>query len=346
MPRPPGILIIRFSAMGDVAMTAPVLKEFTEAYPEVKLTVVSRQFFAPFFNGIPNLHFHPFDPKVKHKGFFGLLKLFLELRALKITAVADLHNNLRSRILGILFFLFGIRTARVDKARAEKKKLTRKVNKVFIPLQLMTNRYAAVFSALGFPFQLRHTLSPAQPEKLNKQLALLAGIHQDKKWIGISPFAQHAQKVYPLDKMEQVVLALANKGYQLFIFGGGEQEKQVATDWAAQHPLITSVIGSLNLEQELQLISNLKLMVSMDSSGMHLASLKGIPVISIWGATHPYTGFLGYGQSMADVVQTELYCRPCSVYGNIPCYRGDFACMNNLPATVVINSVINKLNHG
>jgi ADP-heptose:LPS heptosyltransferase len=346
MPGQPGILIIRFSAMGDVAMTAPVLKEFTEAYPEVKLTVVSRKLFAPFFDGVPNLQFHAFDPKGEHKGFFGLLKLFMELRALKITAVADLHNNLRSRILGILFFLFGIKTVRVDKARAEKKKLTRKVNKVLIPLQPMTNRYAAVFAALGFPFQLKHILRPAQPEKLTEQLARLAGTHQNRQWVGISPFAQHAQKVYPLDKMERVVLALANKGYRLFIFGGGEQEEEVATNWAAQHPLITSVIGKVNLNEELQLISNLKLMVSMDSSGMHLASLRGIPVISIWGATHPYTGFLGYGQSMTDVLQIDLNCRPCSVYGNVPCYRGDFACMNNLPESIVINSVINKLNHG
>lgn len=346
MARQPGILIIRFSAMGDVAMTAPVLKEFNQAYPGVSLIMLSRQLFAPFFNGIPNLRFHPFDPKGKHKGFWGLINLFLELRAAKITAVADLHNNLRSRILGILFFLFGIKTVRVNKARSEKKQLTRKTGKLLAPLEPITNRYAQVFTALGFPFQLKNILVPVQPEKLTEKLQLLAGKHEGKQWIGISPFAQHAQKVYPLAKMESVIMALANKGYKLFIFGGGDQEKQIAADWAAQHPLITSVIGSLSLIEELQLISNLNLMLSMDSSGMHLASLKGIPVISIWGATHPYTGFLGYGQSITDAVQIDLYCRPCSVYGNVPCYRGDFACMNNLQESVVINSVINKLNHG
>lgn len=346
MPKQPGILIIRFSAMGDVAMTAPVLREFTQAYPEVKLTMVSRQLFAPFFNGVPNLHFHAFDPKGKHKGFFGLLKLFMELRKLEINAVADLHNNLRSRILGILFFLFGVKTVRVDKARSEKKRLTRKVNKVLEPLLPITDRYAAVLAALGYPFQLKHVLSPVVPEKLSDQLGGLIGGPKNKKWIGVSPFAQHAQKVYPLAKMETVILQLVKQGYQLFIFGGGEQEKQVAATWAAQHPLITSVIGQVNLTEELQLISNLDLMLSMDSSGMHLASLKGIPVISIWGSTHPYLGFLGYGQSITDTLQIDLYCRPCAVYGNIACYRGDFACMNNLPETVVINSVINKLNHG
>lgn len=346
MPKQPGILVIRFSAMGDVAMTAPVLNEFRQQYPEVKLTVVSRKLFAPFFNGIPDLHFHPFDPKGHHKGFFGLLKLFLELKSMPVTAVADLHNNLRSRILGILFFLCGIKTIRVDKARPEKKQLTRKTEKVLRALLPMTERYAAVFSKLGFPFRLKHQLSPAAPETMSAELNILTGPHGTLKWVGISPFAQHQQKVYPLVKMEKVLLSLAAEGYKLFIFGGGESEKQIAAQWAEQHPNIIPVIGKVNLTEELQLISNLDLMLSMDSSGMHLASLKGIPVISIWGATHPYAGFLGYGQSLDDALQIDLYCRPCSVYGNIPCYRGDLACMNNLSEMIVINSVIKKLQHG
>ena len=346
MPKQPCILIIRFSAMGDVAMTAPVLKEFSQQHPEVKLTVVSRKLFAPFFNGIPGLQFHPFDPKGNHKGFFGLLKLFMELRKLDITAVADLHNNLRSRILGFLFFFCGIKTVRVDKARAEKKQLTRKADKILKPLLPMTERYAGVFAHLGYPLHLSHHLHQLPADQLSTEIKKLTGPRGSQKWIGISPFAQHLQKVYPLAKMEKVLLTLAGLGYQLLIFGGGKEEESIASKWANQHVNIRSVIGKVNLEQELSLISNLDLMVSMDSSGMHLASLKGIPVVSIWGATHPDAGFLGYGQLLNDVVQTDLYCRPCSVYGNIPCYRGDFACMNNLSETIVINSIINKLDHG
>jgi ADP-heptose:LPS heptosyltransferase len=342
----PALLIIRFSAMGDVAMTAPVIQEFAAQYPQVSLIVVSRPLFAPFFKGIPNLDFHAFDPKSKHKGFPGLIKLFFELRKKRVTAVADLHNNLRSRILSILFFFCGIKTVRVDKARKEKKELTRKENKVLRPLKQMSDRYASVFAALGFPFKLTHTLPTAAPAILSDQILTLTGSYQPGKWLGISPFAQHLQKIYPLQKMEAVLLALATAGYRLFVFGGGTQEKEIAAGWALKHHHIVPVIGLLNLEQELDLISNLDLMLSMDSSGMHLASLKGIPVVSIWGATHPYAGFLGYGQSLNDVVQTDLYCRPCSVYGNKPCYRGDLACMNNLSETVVITSIINKLNHG
>lgn len=340
------ILVIRFSAMGDVAMIAPVLKEFRRDYPDTELLMVSRALFKPFFNDIPNLSFFSFEPKGEHKGFFGLIRLFTKLRKQRITAVADLHNNLRSKIIRSLFFLFGVKTAKLDKGRKEKAALTRKEKKVVKPLKLTVVRYTDVFKELGFPFLLKNKLEKPVPGSLQKETFSFVPLPKTKKWIGISPFAQHQQKVYPLPKMETVLLALADAGHQLFIFGGSEDEQTIAADWEKKHNNILSVVKKIKLEEELQLISNLDLMLSMDSSGMHLSSLKNIPVISVWGATHPYAGFLGYGQAFEDVVQMDLYCRPCSVYGNIPCYRGDFACMNNLSESIVINSVLNKLDNG
>jgi ADP-heptose:LPS heptosyltransferase len=181
------------------------------------------------------------------------------------------------------------------------------------------------------------------PSLINAEIAAYIGGTKTQQWVGISPFAQHKQKVYPLHKMEFVVLSLAKLGYKLFIFGGGKAEEKTATEWESTHPNIVTLVNKLNLSNELNLISHLDLMVSMDSAGMHLASLKGIPVISVWGATHPSAGFLGYGQNLNDAVQLDLYCRPCSVYGNLPCYRGDFACMNNLPENLIINKVTEKL---
>ncbi|WP_316818374.1 glycosyltransferase family 9 protein [Pedobacter nyackensis] len=337
------ILVIRFSAMGDVAMTAPVLKEFIREYPDTELLVVSRSLFKPFFNDIPNLSFHALEPKGKHKGFLGLIKLFRELKKEKVTAVADLHNNLRSKIVSCFFSLAGVKTATLDKGRKEKAALTCKENKLLKPLKSTVNRYADVFKELGFPFVLKNTLEKPVPAQLQKETFSFVPVPKTKKWIGVSPFAQHQQKVYPLPKMETVLLSLAEAGHQLFIFGGSEAEEHIAAQWEKKHDNILSVVKKVKLDDELKLISNLDVMLSMDSSGMHLASLKNIPVVSVWGATHPYAGFLGYGQSINDAAQIDLYCRPCSIYGNVPCYRGDFACMNNLSESVVINSVLKKL---
>jgi len=81
-------------------------------------------------------------------------------------------------------------------------------------------------------------------------------------------------------------------------------------------------------------------MISMDSANMHLASLFGVPVVSVWGATHPFAGFMGFGQSPDRAVQIDdLECRPCSVFGNKPCFRGDHACMEWITPERVLEKV-------
>lgn len=343
MPSQARILVLRFSAMGDVAMTAPVLRELQEQNPGCELIVVSRALFEPFFEGIQRLKFHPIEPKGKHKGLFGLLRLFNELRSYRITAVADLHQNLRSRTISSLFRFAGVKVETLDKGRAEKKQLTRKENKLLKPLKLMSERYADVFRGLGLKLQLQHQLI-RNLEPLQEQVLALTGEKKSTdQWIGIAPFAQHAQKVYPFEKMVWILSQLAEKGYKLWVFGGGQKERKIAEDWEEKHTNICSLIGKLSLKEELNLIANLDLMLSMDSAGMHMASLKGIPVVSIWGATHPFAGFLGYGQELKNCVQLDLACRPCSVYGNKACYRGDFACMNKLSEVKTLKIITDTL---
>ena len=92
-------------------------------------------------------------------------------------------------------------------------------------------------------------------------------------------------------------------------------------------------------------MSHLDVMLSMDSSNMHLASLTGTPVVSVWGATHPYAGFMGWGQTEEYAVQIPLDCRPCSVYGQKPCLRGDYACMRNIAPEAIVEKVEKVLKH-
>lgn len=339
------ILVLRFSAMGDVAMVAPILKEFRANYPDKHLVIVSRNLFKPFFDGISNVTFHPIDPKGKHNGLKGLYALYKELKRYNITAVADLHDNLRSKVIRNLFLLSGVKIRHIDKGRQEKKQLTSFPNKILKPLKTTLQRYVDVFNHLGYPFQLQNTLQRDSLE-VNAEISQYLDAPKTQKWIGVSPFAQHTQKVYPLDKMEIVLLKLAFQGYKVYVFGGGTHEQEIAEQWEQKHKNIVSLVGKMQLDNELKFISHLDLMISMDSSGMHLASLKGIPVVSIWGATHPNAGFLGYGQSLSDVVQVDLECRPCSVYGNKSCFRGDMACMHLITEDVIVNKINQKLENG
>ncbi len=102
-------------------MTVPVLRAFVKQYPTVKLTVISRPFFKPFFDGIPNLEFFAFDEKERHKGFLGLLRLYGDIKKLKIDAFADLHNVLRSKVVSLLFALSGKKEQLLIKEEKVKK---------------------------------------------------------------------------------------------------------------------------------------------------------------------------------------------------------------------------------
>jgi ADP-heptose:LPS heptosyltransferase len=309
---------MRLSAMGDVAMTVPVLRAFVNQYPEVKITVVSRPFFKAFFEGIPNLYFFAFDEKERHKGFLGLLRLFQDLKVLQIDAFADLHNVLRSKVVRTLFALSGKKTASVDKGREEKKALTRSENKIFKPLSTMFERHVKVFGQLGFPVDLSN---PTFPPKaiLDSDLLNIIG-SSTQKLIGIAPFAQYDSKVYPLDLMQEVIDTLAfDKNSTILLFGGGKKEIEILNLFSKNKENVIVVAGKIKFPQELQLISNLDVMLSMDSGNAHIAAMLGVKVITLWGATHPYAGFSPFNQPLENALVSDrnLYPKlPTSVYGN------------------------------
>jgi ADP-heptose:LPS heptosyltransferase len=313
------IAVMRLSAMGDVAMTVPVIRALVTQYPQVKITIVSRPFFKPFFDTIPNVSFFAFDDKKRHKGFFGLFRLFSDLRKLNITAFADLHNVLRSKIVRQLFRFSGKKCASVDKGRAEKKALTRAENKVFAPLTSMFERHVKVFKQLGFEVNIQNPSFPA-PSVLDPVVLKLVGEKHGQKWIGIAPFAQYSSKVYPLDLMQIVVDELSKiPNYKLFLFGGGATEIALLDSLSKNKENVITVAGKIKFPQELKLISNLDKMLSMDSGNAHIAALLGVNTITLWGATHPFAGFAPFNQPLANALtsdRTQFPKLPTSVYGN------------------------------
>ncbi|SHG51621.1 glycosyltransferase family 9 protein [Flavobacterium defluvii] len=335
---------MRLSAMGDVAMTVPVLRAFVKQYPTVKLTVISRPFFKPFFDGIPNLDFFAFDEKERHKGFPGLLRLFADVKKLKINAFADLHNVLRSKVVSLLFALSGKKRATVDKGREGKKELTRAENKIFKQLPTMFERHAKVFEELGFPVDLSN---PEFPKKavFGAEITDLVGENYEKL-IGIAPFAQYDSKVYPLDLMKQVITKLAeNSANKILLFGGGKKEIEILDSFSEPFKNVINVAGKIKFQQELKLISNLDVMLSMDSGNAHIAAMLGVRVVTLWGATHPYAGFLPFNQSLENALTSDRnqYPKlPTSVYGN-KVVEGYEDAMRTILPQQVIDKVIDQL---
>ncbi len=330
--------------MGDVAMAVPVLRALTKQHPTMKITVLSKPFLMPLFADLKNVTFYAAEVDGKHKGFFGIYKLFKELKLLNITAVADLHNVLRSKILRSFFKLAFAEVAFIDKGRSEKRALTQSKNKVFKQLKTTHERYADVFRNLGFKLILTSPEFPSTTE-LSPEIIEITGV-KNTKWIGIAPFATYNSKMYPLDLMEQVIAELSKQPIKIMLFGGGKKEIELLENLANKFSNTLNVAGKLKLDQELTLISNLDVMLSMDSGNAHFAAMLGINTITIWGITHPFAGFSPFNQPSENAILPDLEKYPnipCSIYGNKVC-EGYEDALRSISSKTVIKKVLKTLN--
>ena len=357
MPRenksaPGRVLVTRFSAIGDVAMTIPVLYTVCRANPATHFVMVTRPSMARMMVNPPdNLTLHAADVSHSYRGLGGMRRLMRELIQSHGTfdAMADLHNVLRTIMLGTMLRLKGVKVCRLNKARSRRRALTRTRNKILLPLTPQSARYTEVFNRLGLNTQ-GSPFTSIWGDGVKGDPAACAAItpakSSDERWIAIAPFAAHRGKVYPPELMHSVVSSMAAiPGNRVFLFGGGDTEQAILSTWA-DPPNIISLAGQRHgFPVELALLSHMDAMVSMDSANMHLASLVGVRVVSVWGATHPYCGFRGHNQSDSTAVQLSMTCRPCSIFGNKPCHRGDYHCLAGIsPAAIIekVNSIINR----
>lgn len=332
--RRPVVLVLRFSALGDVAMISPVVTAAARRHPSVRFVVVTRSRFAPFF---------PEEVDVEgvdlgsYKGIRGLMRLARELRRkYRPVAVADLHDVIRTHVLRSLMRLRGIPVATIDKGRADKKALvdgTRREQLVTTP-----SRYADTIARLGFDPGLPVTapLGPSQPDASAPR-------------IGIAPFAAHQGKAYPLGKMAQAAAMMreARPDARIYWFCAPGEETERVSAIAAYGDTVVPLLGLPGgLRGELDLMATLDVMVSMDSGNMHLAALHGVPVVSLWGPTHPYAGFAGTTSPDRLRLQATMPCRPCSIYGNRPCRisgDGTYPCIGSIAPEAVARTTLSTL---
>ena len=342
------ILVIRFSALGDVAMVVPVVYALARQYPDVRITVLSRPFARALFEDLaPNVNFMEADVKGEYRGVKGLNALYRRLTAKQFTHVADLHAVLRSEYLRMRFNLGRFKVQHIDKHRSMRRKLVGK-KKGWQELPTPFENYVDVFARLGFPIGDIdfHSIFPPEGGDLGLLPRAIGPKRSWEHWIGIAPFAAHKGKVYPKEKMEAVVRLLCEKypRCRIFLFGRGKDEEATFPQWEQQTGQCTYVGKHLeSMHQELILMSHLDAMLSMDSANMHLASLCGVTVVSVWGATHPIAGFLGWGQKRENAVCLDLDCQPCSIFGQKPCRYGDYRCMGGIAPEWIVERLASVL---
>lgn len=334
------VLVIRISAIGDVAMTIPVIYSAAKSNPTDTFTVVTQSFLKPIFMNCPsNVEVVGINTRGREKTLSGLLRFAAVLARQKYDLVLDLHDVLRTKIICGYLRVKGIPVEVFDKGRKDRARLTARKNKELVPLRPVVERYVDVFRRAGLSYT-ESFISLFQDIPADIATMETSVGKKDGKWIGIAPFAKHQGKIYPIAMMEKVIETLSSRqNVTIYLFGGRGTEEIVLDRFARKYPNVNSLVGRYTLDIELTLISELDVLLSMDSANMHFASLVNTPVVSVWGATHPYVGFYGYHQNPDNIIQTDLTCRPCSVFGDKLCWRGDWACMNEISAERIIKQI-------
>lgn len=362
------LLLIRLSAMGDVAMTVPVVRALARRRPTLRLTVLSREWARPLFEGLgPQVHFYAADlqrPDGRHRGMAGLRRLYHELRGLGVTHVADLHGVLRTHWLRARFRLGGCPTASIDKRRALRRALCEAGAEAYLKRH---EALPSVFSAYEEVVERLERLlddgtgpqgggqAPQGGQLISGDGQGRQGVGPDRRGIGVAPFAAHAGKELPIETVERVLALLAKRRPEgrIVLFGRGRREEALFPEWRRRWPSQVEVAADTcrDVGDELLLMAGLEAMLSMDSANQHLASLVGTRVVTVWGQTHPAAGFMPWGQRAEDSVQLSMPCRPCSVYGNKRCRlegvpAGTFPCLSGLQAEDIVDRLLMEVNVG
>ncbi|HHL53016.1 MAG TPA: lipopolysaccharide heptosyltransferase family protein [Flammeovirgaceae bacterium] len=339
------VLAIRLSSMGDVALTVPVLRGVLAANPGLQITLVSAAHLEPFFFGIERLNFYGVRLEL-YPGLSGLRQLYKKLQAAgPWDAVLDLHSVLRTWALDGFFRLAGVPVYRIDKGRKEKRALVRPRNRQLKPLRHTTQRYLEVFEAAGLPGAVAGgEVIKANPRAMASLERFLEknGLRKEGRWIGIAPFALHREKTWPLSKITTLIEALSKEENCRIFLLGGKTDAPRLQHIAALYESCHNMAGVFSLDEEIALVHMLDAVVAMDSFNMHLAALCNRKVVSVWGATHPYAGFGPLNGNERFIVQVppgELSCRPCSIFGDKPCSRGDLACLEKIDPVEVLHKL-------
>lgn len=321
--------------MGDVAMLVHTVRALRDSYPRLAITIATRKHFTAFFDGIDGVDFLTVDSGIRYKGICGMWRMAADARKRGVDTVADIHDVLRSKLLRLILKMrYGIPYSVIDKEKRLKRHATRRRNKDLSPLKHNVMRYCDTLANIGYPVVM--------PEVRRIERPIPKVFEGEKRglWAGFSPFSKQVGKSYPIESSARLTDMLSERFERVFIFTGGGHEHRFALDMERTHGNVTAVYKRITLNEEIDLMSHLDVIVTMDSSAMHMASLVGTPTVSVWGQTHPATGFYGWGTKPSSCVQLDMPCRPCSTYGNRRCPSGDYKCMKDIPPSMILDRVM------
>lgn len=330
------LVVLRFSALGDVTLLVPVVQHLATLHPDKRITVVSRPHLAPLFEPLP-VDFFPVDLKGTYKGVQGLWRLSRHLhRAYRSEGyrVFDQHAVLRTYLVGFFLRLRGKKVWRLRKDRPGRKALTAPPPKKLKPLPHVSQRYWSTFYRGGLVGPDPPPTWPVPVYEMTETTGDWWAQARGSLNLGFAPTAAHASKRWPRQYSLALLKRLARKKQAKVWLLGGPAEKAELEALLRESGAAGGVLaGRYRFDQEIALLGRMDALVAMDSFNMHLGALAAVPLLVIWGGTHPAAGFAPVPtgpQEHLAVPQEELACRPCSIYGRGDCPRQDFACLTGV----------------
>jgi heptosyltransferase-2 len=308
-------LVIRFSSIGDIVLTSPVLRMLKKRRPDAHIHFVTKKKYAPLVAHNPYVH----KVHVLDDSFPALIK---ELRAEGFDYVLDLHHNLRSFVVKNAL---GEKSFTLNKLNWGKWVLVNfKIN--MLPPVHIVDRYLETLRELrvkkdtkGLDFFIPKDV--ALPSSIEK-IAVKDG------FVALVTGAQHATKKIPLLRM----IKLCSMITAPVLLVGGEEEYEQGNEIARICHNVYNVCGTLNIHQSAILVGRAKVVIAHDTGLMHIAAALKKDVISVWGSTVPEFGMYPYfpGEKSKIFEVKNLRCRPCSKIGFDDCPKGHFRCMNDI----------------
>jgi len=314
------ILIIRFSSIGDIVLTSPVIRCLKQQVPGVEIHYLTKKSFQTVLKN------NPYIDKL-HLLEDSLSPLIYQLKAEKFDHIVDLHRNLRTMLLKSRL---GIKSSSFDKLNVEKWLLVNFKINILPPLHIV-DRYLKTVEFLGVKNDdkgLDYFL-----EKDYSLTELLPESHRN--YTGVAIGAQHFTKRLPVYKLIEVCKLL---DHPVVLMGGKEDAERAdeIAKGAGEH--VFNACGKFTLDESAYLVKMSMQIITHDTGLMHIAAAFNKPIISIWGNTVPGFGMYPYQVTESKIIEVAgLKCRPCSKIGFQKCPLGHFKCMNEQDPAQIVN---------
>jgi lipopolysaccharide heptosyltransferase II len=334
------ILVIQTAFIGDAILTLPMLQKLKEKYPESELDVISNPVTSEIFSSSPAVNnVLILDKRGEHKSIFSLTKFARKLKQKKYTKLYSPHRSFRTSLIALFSGIkntYGFDNSSFKHIYKNIIKYNFNVHEVKRDLDLISFDY----DNNSWKILPEIIIADEQQKKVNDFLTQ----NNLSNAIAIAPGSVWNTKKYPLEYFEKIIDYFTSKLYKIILIGGSKDETICNSLSSRFKESVISVAGKFSIVESIQMLKNVKLLISNDSAPTHMGVCANIPVLTLFCSTSPAFGFYPYNEKSSYLSFDDLSCKPCGIHGYEECPIGTFRCGNELYPQNVISKIEEMLN--